>query len=89
MKFLDKRILLSKTDVSDAFRNVRVSSEHASNFCYVLEDVVVADRRLTFGWAGSPGFWGVISSAAAHSHRNTSIYDANISSEGDETMSHV
>ena len=40
---------MSKADVSDAFRNVRIGP-----------DLVVIDFRLTFGWSGSPGFWGVM-----------------------------
>lgn len=56
-------MLLSNEDVSDAFKNARVSSEHAPILCYIIEDVAVAAMRLTFGWAGSPGFWGVISCA--------------------------
>lgn len=48
---------------------------------------MLADLRLW--WAGSPGFWGVTSSAAAYSHWNTSIYDAIILPEGEEMMSNV
>ena len=49
IKYPLKRILISKADVSDAFRNVRIAPEHANKFCYVLEDLIVADLRLTFG----------------------------------------
>jgi len=89
VKFPSKRILLSKADVSDAFRNVRVDAEQAKKFCYVLDELLVADFRLTFGWAGSPGNWGVLSSAAEHSHCHTSIEDAVILPEGADMMSHV
>ena len=27
----------------------------AQNFCYMVDDVLVSDFRLTFGWAASPG----------------------------------
>lgn len=89
VKFPDKRLIRSKADMSDAFRNVRTSSAHASKFCPVLEDVAAANLRFTCGWAASPGFWRVMSSAAAQSHCNTSVYDAKILSEGEEMMSHV
>ena len=52
-------------------------------------DVLVADFRLTFGWAGSPGHWGVMSEAAAHSHRNTTVESAEILPKGKAMMSHV
>ena len=64
---------MSKADVSDAFRNVRVDSDQAHNCCYSVGDLVVVDVRLTFGWSGSPGFWGVISAAAEHAHCNTPL----------------
>ena len=57
--------------------------------CYMVDDVLVADFRLTFGWAGSPGHWGVMSEAAAHSHRNTTVESAEILFEGKAMMSHV
>ena len=89
IKYPLKRILISKADASDAFKNVRIAPEHANKFCYVLDDLIVADLRLTFGWAGSPGFWGLLSSAAEHAHCNTSGRDAHILSEGEDMISHV
>ena len=80
---------MSKADVPDAFRNVRVDPNQAQILCYALGDVVVVDLSLTFGWAGSPGFWGVMSSAAEHAHCNTSLTDAVVLPEGTTTMSHV
>ena len=75
-KFPEKRILMSKADVSDAFRNVPVDPDKAHNFCYAVEELAVIDFRLTFGWSGSTGFWGVMSAAAAHAHRNTTTDSA-------------
>ena len=49
----------------------------------------MTDLMLTFGWAGSSGFWGLLLSAAEHAHCNTSVSDAHILSEGEEMMSHV
>ena len=78
MRFPNVRILLAKTDFTEAFRNVRVAPDQAHFFCYMVDDVLVADVWLTFGWASSPGHWGVMSAAAAHSHRNTTVETAEI-----------
>ena len=75
--------------MSDAFRSVRIAPGHINKFCYVLDALIVADLRLTFGWAGSPWFRGLLSSAAEHTHCNTSVRDAHILSEGEDMMSHV
>ena len=40
---------MSKADVSDAFRNVRVDSNKTLTFCYTVRDLVIVDVRLTFG----------------------------------------
>ena len=89
IRFPNRRILLAKADVTEAFRNVRVAPDQAQNVCYMVDDVPVADFRLTFGWAGSPGHWGVMSEAAAHSHRNTTVESTEILFEGKAMMSHV
>ena len=89
IRFPNYRILLAKADVTEMFRNVRVAPDQAQHFCYMVDDVIVADFRLTFGWAGSPGHWGVMSEAAGHSHRNTTVESAEILSEGKAMMFHV
>lgn len=89
VKFLDKIILMSKADATNAFRNVHISPEHAQKCYYVVDDVLVADLRLTFGCAGSPGLGGIMSQAAEHSHCHTSIRTAEILPEGADMMSHV
>ena len=62
----------SKAGVLDAFRNVRLDSHQAHNFCYTVGDLVVITFRLTFGWSG-PQHWGVLAEAAEHSHCHTSL----------------
>ena len=57
-KYPEKRILMSKAHVSDAFRNVRVDPEQAHNLCYTVGDLVVIDFRHTFGVVGVPRFIG-------------------------------
>ena len=81
-KFPEKIILMSKADVSEDFRNVRVDPDKAHNFCYTVGELVVIDFRLTFGWSGSPGFWGVMSAAAEHAHCNTTINSIPLLDEG-------
>ena len=48
MKFSEKGILMSKTDVSDAFENVRVDTGKAHNFCYTVGELVVIGFRFDF-----------------------------------------
>ena len=78
---------VSKVDVSDAFRNVRLAQSMQTRSCYVRDDLIVAGLRLTFDWAGSPGVWG-LSSAVKHAHRNTSACDAQIFSKVDVPCNH-
>ena len=63
IRFPHLRILLAKADVTDAFKNVRIAPHHAQDFCYVVDDVLVSDFRLTFEWAASPGYWGLMAAA--------------------------
>ena len=42
-KFPVEGILMSKTDVADAFRNVRIEPDQAHNFRYTVGDLVVID----------------------------------------------
>lgn len=44
------RILLTKMDVAEAFRQVAMSWERNTVFGYSFQDWVVVDRRLVFGW---------------------------------------
>ena len=70
-------------------QNLRVDPDHAHKICYVLGDVLVADLRLTLGWAESPGFWGVMWSAAEHAHCYATSTDAVVLPEGAGMMSHI
>ena len=83
------RILMATTDVNDAYRNVRVDPDQAHNFCYVVDNLIVIDFRLTFGWTGSPGNFGVMASAAEHAHRNTNLNNVCLLPEGERMMEHV
>ena len=89
IRFPSLRILLVKADVTGAFRDVKVAPVEAQTFCYKVDDVQVVDFQLTFGWAGSPGHWGVMFKAAAYSHRNITIETAGILPEGKAMVSHV
>ena len=80
---------MSKANVSDASRNVRVDTDKALNFCYIVGEPIVIDFRLTFGWSGSPGFWGVGLAAAEHAHCNTTIQTAQLLNEGVDMISNV
>lgn len=81
---------MATTDVNDAYRNVRVDPDQAHNFCYAVDDLIVIDFRLTFGWTGSPGNFGVMTSAAAeYSHCNTNLGNVRLLPEGEKMMEHV
>ena len=64
---------MATTGVNDSYRNVRIDPNQARNVCYTVGDLVVIDFRLMFGWTGSPGNFGVMASAAEHSHSNTDL----------------
>lgn len=57
------RIVLSKMNVPEAFRQVRVSPIGNQVFAYVFQDWIVLDRCLMFGWRYSPGYFCLFSSA--------------------------
>ena len=80
--FPENRILMRKVNVSGAFRKVRVDQDKAYIFCYTVGELVVINFRSTFGWSGSPGFWDVMSAAAAHAHCNITIHLAHLLDEG-------
>ena len=67
------RLLMATTNVNDTYRKVRIDPNQAHNICYTVGDLAVIDFRLTFGWTGSPGNFGVTASAAEHSHCNTDL----------------
>ena len=66
-----------------------MAPNQAPTFCYSVDDVLEADFRLTFGWAGAPGHWGVMFEAASHSHRNSTVETAEILPEGKALLSYV
>ena len=50
IRFTNRRILLlAKSEVTEAFGNVRVAPDQAPIFCYMVDDVLVANFWLTFG----------------------------------------
>ena len=84
------RLLMATTHVNDAYRNVRIDPNQAHNFCYyTVGNPVVIDVRLTFGWTGSPGNFGVMASAAEHFHCNTDLSNVQLWPEGVNMMEHV
>ena len=80
---------MATTDVNDAYRNVRIDPDQAHNFCYTIVDLIVIDFRLTFGWTGSPGFFGVMASAAEHAHCRTNMNNVELLPEGIKMTKHI
>ena len=58
-----KQILLQNIDAKSAFRQVAVAPDRAAAFTYWLEDLILVDLRLNFGWHESPWWWGMTVSA--------------------------
>ena len=85
----DARIVLSKMDVANAFRQVPVEFGRSPTFSYVFGNMVVVDRRLQFGWRNSPGFWCLFASALEHAHVNTTFRDAVVTVQGRAAAAHV
>ena len=82
-------LLMATTDVNDAYRNVRIDTNQAHNFCYTVGVLVVIEFRLTSGLTGSPVNFGVIASAAKHSHCNTDLSNVQLLLEEVKMMEHV
>ena len=82
-------LLMATTDVSDAYRNVRIDPNQVHNVCYTIGGLAVIDFRLTFEWTGSPVNFVVMGSAAEHSHCNTDFSNVQLLPEGVKMMEHV
>ena len=83
------RTVLRKIDVTEAFRQVSVQWAGAPVFGYVFRELVVADRRLQFGWRSSPGVFCLFSAALEHVHRHTSYDGAVVMEQGRTATDHV
>ena len=83
------RIILSRIDVKDAFRQVLVDPVGAPVFGYAMGGYVVVDLRLHLGWRNSPGFWGLMASALEHVHTHPTFQDAAVSPRGAAAVEHV
>ena len=81
--------MLSRIDVTEAFLQVIVQWAGAPVFGYVFRELVVADRRLQFGWPSSPGFFCLFSAALEHAHRHPSYDDAVVMEQGRTATEHV
>ena len=82
-------IVISKVDMTDAFRQVRVQGAKSSVFGYSCEDLVIIDRCLDFGWTNSPGNYCLLTSALEHAHLQTSAGDATVTAEGWKATQHI
>ena len=80
---------MRKIHVKDAFRQVPVDPAGAPVFGYVVNDLVVVDFRLQFGWRSSPGLGGLMASALEDSHNHTTFRGARISRAEKNAVAHV
>ena len=54
-------------------KNTYIAWDKASVFSYVVDEFIVNDFSLPFGWRSSPGWWGLMSAAITHYHRNNVV----------------
>jgi hypothetical protein len=71
-KWPTKRIMISKMDVTAAFRQLRLNTDGVL-IGYVYEDLVIIDLRLQFRWRSSPGWWELVNTALMWSHAQNSM----------------
>ena len=58
-------------------------------FGYGFREMVVANRRLQFGWRSSPRFFCLFSAALEHAYRHTTYDDAVVMEQGRPATEHV
>lgn len=83
------RIVLSKIDMTDAFRQVPVCGRDSPVFGYSFGKWVIVDRRLEFGWTNSPGNFCLLTSAIEHAHLHTKFDDAVVTNQGKVATQHI
>ena len=76
-------------DVKDAFRRLHVAWEKAPTFAYMVNDLIVVDFRLPFGWRNSPGWWALHASAVRHAYCNTSLRTARVLPDAHEIAKNI
>ena len=81
--------ILQKMDVKDAFRRLHVAWEKAPTFAYMVNDLIVVDFRLPFGWRNSPGWWALHASAVRHADCNTSLRTARVLTDAHEIAKNI
>lgn len=67
------RIVLSKADLKNAYRQVSIDPAQAANFGHVFHDLAVGDLRLEFGVFNSPGFRGLVAASIENSHKELTV----------------
>ena len=82
-------IVLSKVDMTDAFRKVRVQGARSAVFGYSCEGFVIIYRCLEFGWINSPEELCLLTSALEYAHLQTSAGDATVIDGGWKATQHI
>lgn len=82
-------ILVQKMGVKSAFRQVGVDPAGAANFGSIFRNFVVIDLRLQFRWRDSPGWSGLLGSAAEHAQKGTTRRSADVLETGREATDHL
>lgn len=84
-----RRILPSKTDFHEPFRNVRINTDCAPAFGYVFDRRVGEEFRLLFGWTLSPPDCGVPSEAVVFSKCHNTKELMRLLEGGRRTIYHI
>ena len=63
--------------------------EKAPTFAYKVNDLIVVDFRLPFGWRNSPGWWALHASAVRHAYCSTSLRTARVLTDAHEIAKNI
>lgn len=84
------RVVLSKLDIKQGFKQIPIAPARAPVFEYVVDDLLVVDFGLQFGWRSSPQVFGrFVSFALKHSHTHPTVRDAQVFGHGHEAVESV
>jgi hypothetical protein len=64
------RIVAAKVDVKGAFRHWKLDLGVIEVFCYMIEQWLVIDLNLPFGWCNSPGWWQLAANGIQQAYRS-------------------
>lgn len=82
-------LVFQEMDLKGAFRCVAADPARAPAFACMIEEFIVVDLRLQFGWRGSPGWFGLVAGAIEHAQCNTTRESAVFTPSGLRAVEHI